>query len=121
MRVEDHGRTHDISDDSSADDAADITVEVREEAYVDGEVDHEEDDEILHDAIVSDFFEQEDIGDEGRDDSSVEQMIDRCEIAHVGYIVDDENCYEDDVEKFEDLLGPSWHGSEEVVECFYGF
>jgi len=117
--VEDHRSGEDISEDSSTDDGADITVEVREEADVDCEVDHQEDDEVLDDAVVSDFFEEQDIGDEGRYHGSIEQMIDRCESADMRDIIDDEDGNEDDIEELEQLLGSTRHRSQEAVNRFH--
>jgi hypothetical protein len=66
MRVKYHRGTKDISEYSSTNDGSHIAVEVGKQAHIDREVDHEKDDEILYDAIVSDFFEEIDIGDKGR-------------------------------------------------------
>jgi len=119
MGVENHRSTKYISEDSSTDDGADIAVEVREKADVNCEVDHEEDDEVLDDAVVSDFFEEQDIGHEGRYNGSIEQMIDRCEGADMRDIIDDEDGDEDDIEELEQLLGPTRHRNHEAVNRFH--
>lgn len=109
MRVKDHRCACDVPDDSSRSHCTDITVEIREETDVDREVDDEEHEEVLDDAIVSDFFEQENVGDECDDRNPIEEMARVCEGGNMCDISDDQNDNENDIEELEDTLGSLRH------------
>lgn len=109
MRVKDHPCTRDIPDDTSCHYCADIPVEIREKTNVDRKVDDEEDEEVLDDTIVSDFFEQENVGDECGDRDPIEEMARVREGGDMRDISDDQDHDEDDIEELEDTLGSLRH------------